>query len=95
MTEVEDSNKETLDLQDKEVKQEAMEDKTEVSNDVETSPKRVCLPEVDAENEDGKLDKDQLMHLWKDQEKYVDYLENKLNSSDSKDEKVGIRRNNS
>merc|ERR1719412_1816423 len=32
-------------------------------------------------------DKDQILNLWKDQEKYVDFLESKLNPSDSKDEK--------
>ena len=36
---------------------------------------------------------DQILNLWKDQEKYVDFLESKLNPSDSKDEKVSVQHN--
>jgi len=59
------------------------EDPAELERSRENSPKRIYLPS-DLNLEE---DKDQILNLWKDQEKYVDFLESKLNPSDSKDEK--------
>ena len=87
MTEIGSSNEETLDLQDQDSKNDLSEDPTDAERSRENSPKRIFLPS-DLNLEE---DKDQILNLWKDQEKYVDFLESKLNPSDSKDEKVSVQ----
>ena len=90
MTDVASSNDEFLTVHEQERKMDVREDNNGATNDPEVSPKRVVLPEnLYKDDEDSeKFDKEQFLILWKKQEKYIDYLETRLNSGDSKDEKV-------
>jgi len=53
-----------------------MEVDRESSKEKEDVPKRVALPD------ETKLEKDDFLTLWEDQERYIDHLETKLNGSD-------------
>ena len=90
MTDVVSSNDEFLTVHEQERKMEVREDNNGAMSEQEISPKRVVLPEnLHKDDEDSeKLDKEQFLIFWKKQEKYIDYLETRLNSGDSKDEKV-------
>ena len=91
MTDVSSSNDEFLTVHEQERKMDVHEDNNGATSEQEVSPKRVVLPEnlhKDGDENSEKLDKEQFLILWKEQEKYIDYLETRLNSGDSKDEKV-------
>ena len=90
MTDVASSNDEFLTVHEQERKMDVREDNNGATNEPEVSPKRVVLPEnlYKDEEDSEKLDKEQFLILWKKQEKYIDYLETRLSSGDSKDEKV-------
>lgn len=84
MTDVVSSNDEFLTVHEQERKMEVREDNNGAMSEQEISPKRVVLPEnLHKDDEDSeKLDKEQFLIFWKKQEKYIDYLETRLNSGD-------------
>ena len=95
MTDVASSNDEFVNVHEHcsfehERKMDVGEGNNGATNEQEISPKRVLLPpSLNNDGEDSeKFDKEQFLILWKKQEKYIDFLETRLNSSDSKDEKV-------
>lgn len=78
---------ERLDSPENDVKLEKLsQHDSEPESDKEFEPKRVFL-QAQENGIDGKMDMEQILGLWREQERYVDHLESKLAKMDSKDDK--------